>query len=117
MDSTHFNRIVKSFGTAASRREVLRGSVVTALGALGLGVSQAAGKGKHRRKVHAAAPRTCASCICGVGRPCNPKTTDTCVEVGLGFPSAADQCSNRCAEQGFKFCGAGSQFHCPQGCV
>jgi hypothetical protein len=105
MDSKHFDSFVKSFGTAASRRRVVRGATAAALGALGLGVGRAA-----------AAPRTCATCICGVGRPCNPKTTDTCVEVGRGFPSAADQCSNRCAEQGFKFCGAGSQFHCPRGC-
>ncbi len=62
-----------------------------------------------------AAPRTCATCTCGVGRPCNPKTT-MCVEVGRGFPSASDQCSARCEQQGFKFCGAGNQFHCPQGC-
>jgi hypothetical protein len=105
MDSKHFDSLVKSFGSAASRRRVMRGAAATAIGALGLGVGRAA-----------AAPRTCATCICGVGRPCNPKTTDTCVEVGRGFPSAADQCSARCEQQGFKFCGAGSQFHCPRGC-
>ena len=99
MDSKQFDTIVKSFGTAASRRRVMRGAAATALGALGLGVGRAA-----------AAPRTCATCICGVGRPCNPKT-ETCVEVGRGFPSAEDQCSALCAQQGFKFCGAGSQFH------
>jgi hypothetical protein len=38
------------------------------------------------------------------------------VEVGRGFPSASDQCSALCEQQGFKFCGAGNQFHCPQGC-
>jgi hypothetical protein len=62
-----------------------------------------------------AAPRTCATCTCGVGRPCNPKQ-QFCVEVGRGFPTAEDQCSALCAQQGFKFCGAGNQFHCPQGC-
>jgi hypothetical protein len=105
MDSKHFDSLVKSFGTAASRRGVVRGGVAAAIGALGLGLGRAA-----------AAPRTCATCTCGVGRPCNPKTTDTCVEVGRGFPSAEDQCSNQCEQQGFKFCGAGSQFHCPRGC-
>jgi hypothetical protein len=62
-----------------------------------------------------AAPRTCATCTCGVGRPCNPKQ-QFCVEVGRGFPTAQDQCSALCEQQGFKFCGAGNQFHCPQGC-
>ncbi len=62
-----------------------------------------------------AAPRTCATCTCGVGRPCNPKQ-QFCVEVGRGFPTAQDQCSDRCARAGFKFCGAGNQFHCPRGC-
>jgi hypothetical protein len=63
-----------------------------------------------------AAPRTCATCQCGVGRPCNVKQT-FCVEVGRGFPSASDQCSALCTQAGFKFCGAGTQFHCPQGCT
>jgi hypothetical protein len=62
-----------------------------------------------------AAPRTCATCTCGVGRPCNPRQ-EFCVEVGRGFPTASDQCSARCTQAGFKFCGAGNQFHCPQGC-
>jgi hypothetical protein len=65
--------------------------------------------------VASAAPRTCATCTCGVGRPCNPKQ-QFCVEVGRGFPTAEDQCSALCEQQGFKFCGAGNQFHCPQGC-
>jgi hypothetical protein len=104
MDSKHFDSLVESFGTAASRRGVVRGGVAAAIGALGLGLGRAA-----------AAPRTCATCTCGVGRPCNPKSTCQ-VEVGRTFPTATDACSNRCAEQGFKFCGAGSQFHCPRGC-
>ena len=104
MDSKHFDSIVKSFGSGASRRGVVRGAAAAALGALGLGGGRAA-----------AAPRSCAICTCGVGRPCNPKQ-QFCVEVGRGFPSAQDQCSARCAQGGFKFCGAGSQFHCPRGC-
>jgi hypothetical protein len=105
MDSQKFDRIVKSLGTGASRRGVVRGAAAAALGALGLG---AAGR-------VSAAPRTCATCTCGVGRPCNPRQ-QFCVEVGRGFPSATDQCSARCAQAGFKFCGAGTQFHCPRGC-
>src|SRR5215216_4707963 len=61
-----------------------------------------------------ASPRTCATCTCGVGRPCNPRTTCQ-VEVGRGFPSASNACAGVCAEQGLRFCGAGSQFHCPRG--
>ena len=103
MDSKHFDSLVKSFGTGASRRGVVRGAAAVAIGALGLGFGRAA-----------AAPRTCATCTCGVGRPCNPKTTCQ-VEVGRGFPTATDACSAQCAQAGFKFCGAGSQFHCPRG--
>jgi hypothetical protein len=40
MDSKRFDSIVKSFGTAASRRRMVRGAAATALGALGLGVGR-----------------------------------------------------------------------------
>jgi hypothetical protein len=62
-----------------------------------------------------AAPRTCATCTCGVGRPCNPKST-ACAEVGKQFPTTASACTNACSQQGMFFCGGGTQFHCPQGC-
>ena len=105
MDSKQFDSIVKSFGTGASRRGVLRGVTATALGALGLGFSRAA-----------AAPLTCVTCTCGVGRQCNPKRTCQ-VELGRGFPSSDEACADRCAQQGqgLKVCEASSQFHCPRG--
>jgi len=93
----------RRMGHATSRRQALK--------ILGVGL---VGSGFLARSA-SAAPRTCATCQCGVGRPCNVKQT-FCVEVGRGFPSAQDQCSARCTQAGFKFCGAGTQFHCPQGC-
>jgi len=107
MDASTFDRLVQSLADATSRRRVLKALTGTVAG----GVALAAGT-----RAAGADPRTCATCTCGVGRPCNPKT-QFCVEVGRGFPSAADQCSARCAQAGFKFCGAGTQFHCPQGCA
>jgi hypothetical protein len=61
-----------------------------------------------------AAPRTCVTCICGVGRPCNPKST-TCTEV-REFP-AEQACSEACARQNQQLCGLGNTFHCPRGCA
>ena len=61
-----------------------------------------------------AAPRTCLTCVCGVGRPCNPKS-QVCT-TQRAFPSPAAACQAACREQGFKFCGGVSQFHCPHGC-
>jgi len=60
-----------------------------------------------------AAPRTCVTCICGTGRPCNPKST-TCAEV-RGFP-AEQTCAEACQRQGQRLCGLGNAFHCPRGC-
>jgi hypothetical protein len=60
-----------------------------------------------------AAPRTCVTCICGTGRPCNPKST-TCAEV-RGF-SAEQTCTQACERAGQRLCGLGNAFHCPQGC-
>jgi hypothetical protein len=60
-----------------------------------------------------AAPRTCVTCICGTGQPCNPKST-TCTEV-RAFP-ANDECSAACARKNQNLCGLGQTFHCPQGC-
>jgi hypothetical protein len=55
MDSKQFDTIVKSFGTAASRRRVLRGVTATALGALGLGM------GRSAAQVVRCDPQTCAA--------------------------------------------------------
>jgi hypothetical protein len=60
-----------------------------------------------------AAPRTCVTCAFGTGRPCNVKRTE-CTEL-RGFPSPEEACAPL-TQPGEKFCGAGTQFHCPQGC-
>ncbi len=60
-----------------------------------------------------AAPRTCVTCVCGTGRPCNPKST-TCAEV-RAFP-AETTCEQACAKQNLHLCSAGNAFHCPHGC-
>ena len=107
MSDNNFDALSKLAAKSVTRRDTVRGMVAALGGAL---LAAVGAKG-----AFAMAPRSCALCTCGVGRPCNPKT-QCCVEVGRGFPSAEDQCSGRCAEAGFKFCGAGSQFHCAQGC-
>jgi hypothetical protein len=53
------------------------------------------------------------TCICGTGRPCNPKST-TCTEV-RAFP-AEQACSEACAQRNQNLCGLGNTFHCPHGC-
>ena len=60
-----------------------------------------------------AAPQTCVTCICGTGRPCNPKST-TCTEV-RAFP-AETACQEACERRGQRLCGLGNTFHCPRGC-
>jgi hypothetical protein len=61
-----------------------------------------------------AAPQTCVTCICGTGRPCNPKS-NTCTVVRTGF-SAEQSCEQACAKKGQNLCGQGTAFHCPHGC-
>jgi len=107
MSDNNFDALTKLTAKALTRRQTL-GALAATLGGVFL---TAVGGGR----AFAMPPRTCATCTCGVGRPCNPRE-QFCVEVGRGFPSASDQCSARCAQAGFKFCGAGTQFHCPQGC-
>ena len=106
MDAERFDRIAKSLRDGASRRRILKALTATVAGGTVVAIGS---------RPASADPRTCATCTCGVGRPCNPKQ-QFCVEVGRGFPSAEDQCSDQCAQAGFKFCGAGTQFHCPRGC-
>ena len=61
-----------------------------------------------------AAPRTCVTCVCGVGKPCNPKSTQ-CTEQ-RSFPSPQLACEEACRQSGFFFCGGFTQSHCPRGC-
>ena len=60
-----------------------------------------------------AAPRTCVTCVCGTGNPCNPKST-TCTEV-RAFPPETT-CEQACAKKNQNLCSAGNSFHCPHGC-
>jgi hypothetical protein len=100
MDSHKFDRIAKTLATGASRRKALTGLVGGTLGALALGSTRAA-------------PRTCTTCICGTGRPCNPKST-SCTE-DRGFP-AEQSCKTECERKGQRLCSLGNSFHCPRGC-
>jgi hypothetical protein len=106
MADDRFDTLTKSVGKAVTRRDTLR-AFLTILGGAALTLVGA--------KRASADPRTCVTCVCGVGRPCNAKGS-TCAEVGQQFPTVEDACSDACERSGFKFCGAGSQFHCPRGC-
>jgi len=104
--SDMLDQVSKGMAKATSRRQALKifgaGLATTAIGSV-----FASGA--------AAAPRTCLTCVCGVGRPCNPKTT-VCTEQ-RAFPSPAAACGAACTQAGFKFCGGVTQFHCPHGCA
>jgi hypothetical protein len=99
-----FDRVSKGMARATSRRQALK---LFGAGLAGTTFAALAGTA-------AAAPASCVTCICGVGRPCNPKST-TCTTT-RGFPSAEAACQGACAAQNQDFCGAGNQFHCPKGC-
>lgn len=98
-----FDNVSRGMARATTRRSALK---LLGLGAAGTAFASLAGKA-------AAAPRTCVTCICGTGRPCNPKST-TCTEV-RGF-SAEQSCTQACAQKNQNLCGLGNSFHCPQGC-
>ena len=104
MSGEAFDKVTKALVTGDSRRRAFKtiGSAAAA-GALGLfGISHAF-----------AAPQTCVTCICGTGKPCNPKST-TCTEV-RAFP-AETSCQEACQRKGQNLCSVGESFHCPQGC-
>jgi hypothetical protein len=103
MDGKRFDSVTKAFATGVDRRRVIKGLGASALGVLSLGLA------KHAE----AAPQTCVTCVCGVGNPCNPRST-TCTEV-RGFP-AEQTCEQACARQNQHLCSAGNAFHCPRGC-
>ena len=104
MSADGFDALTKSTAKAVTRRKALLGL------AAGMGGALLALFGG---TTALAAPRTCVTCICGVGRPCNPKST-TCTEV-RAFP-AEQACSEACARQNQQLCGQGQTFHCPHGC-
>src|ERR671932_2766957 len=104
MSADGFDALTKSTAKAVNRRKALLGL------AAGMGGALLALVGGTTASF--AAPQTCVTCICGVGRPCNPKST-TCTEV-RGF-SAEQSCSQACARQNQNLCGLGNSFHCPHG--
>jgi hypothetical protein len=98
-----FDELAKSLAQGISRRQALK--VFTA-GLAGAVFAALTGKVQ-------ADPRTCVTCICGVGRPCNPKSS-ACTEV-RDFP-AGQACQQACASQHLRLCGQGNAYHCPHGC-
>jgi hypothetical protein len=50
MDSSHFDRLVRSFGASASRRTALRGLVAGVLGATGIGATLSELDARRRRR-------------------------------------------------------------------
>ena len=61
-----------------------------------------------------AAPQTCLTCACGVGKPCNTK--EQVCTAAKQFPDPNAACQAACNQAGFKFCGGVVQTHCPKGC-
>ena len=104
------DRNFDSLAKGLAEERVSRGKALKLVGAAILGGLLASIPG-----VALAAPRTCLQCACGVGRPCNPKST-TCTST-RGFPSPEEACTSACQRAGFFFCGGATQFHCPQGCT
>ena len=104
MANDTFDALTRRASTSLTRRQTLFGLAT----AFGSALFALAGRG-----TAFAAPQTCVTCVCGVGNPCNPKST-TCTEL-RGFP--ADQsCETACQRNGQHLCSAGTAFHCPKGC-
>jgi hypothetical protein len=102
--ANQFDELAKSLAKGISRRLAVKLFTAGLAGAVFAAIT---GKAE-------AAPRTCVTCVCGTGRPCNPKST-TCAEV-RAFP-ATQTCSEACAKQGQNLCSTGTAYHCPQGCT
>jgi hypothetical protein len=90
MDSRNFDSMVKSFGKNASRRGVLRGASVAALGALAL----ALGRGQVAARPECTQNSDCAG-SCPAGDPCNQPV---CVKGngGLGGGGNTCECADPC---------------------
>ena len=99
-----FDRLARSLAEPKSRRQALK-----LMGAAVGGSTLAMLTGRA-----SAAPQTCVTCVCGTGRPCNPKSS-VCTEV-RGFP-AEQTCQQACQKQGQNLCSTGTAFHCPHGCA
>jgi hypothetical protein len=100
MANDTFDALTRNAGKSWTRRQTLFGFAAALSAALFGGTAFAA-------------PQACVTCVCGTGRPCNPKSS-TCTET-RGF--AADvACEQECARKGQNLCSAGNAFHCPRGC-
>ena len=99
------DRVSVGMAKATSRRQALKlfGAGLAATAAGSVFASSAS-----------AAPQTCLTCACGVGKPCNTKSTVCTTQKQFPTPEAA--CGAACTQAWFKFCGGVTQFHCPQGC-
>jgi len=102
MAANRFDEVTKLLAKKPTRRQVVKGLGLAALG----GVLSSFG-------VASADPRTCVTCACGTGKPCNVKSS-FCTEL-RGFPPG-QTCQEACAKQNQKLCGQGQAFHCPKGC-
>jgi hypothetical protein len=100
------DQVSKGMAKATSRRQALK--------LFGAGLATTA-VGSAFASSAVAAPQTCLTCTCGVGQPCNPKTTVCTTQKS--FPTPAAACGAACTQAGFKFCGGVQQFHCPHGCA
>ena len=98
-----FDELSKSLAQGISRRQAVK---LFAAGLAGALFAALTGKAQ-------ADPQTCVTCVCGVGNPCNPKST-TCAEL-REFP-VGTTCQQACAKQNQTFCGGATKFHCPHGC-
>jgi hypothetical protein len=99
------DHVSKGMAKATSRRQALK--------VLGAGLATTA-VGSAFASSAIAAPQTCLTCACGVGKPCNTKSTVCTTQKSFPTPEAA--CGAACTQAGFKFCGGVTQFHCPHGC-
>ena len=96
------DRMSRGMAQATSRRQALK--------IFGAGLAGSA----LLAQTASAAPQTCLTCACGVGKPCNTKSS-VCT-TAKAFPSPEAACTAACNQAGFKFCGGVTQTHCPQGC-
>lgn len=105
MSAEFFDALTESTAKSVTRRQTLRG-LAAVMGGLFLTSVGA--------KTALAAPQECVTCTCGVGQPCNPKST-TCTTL-RGFPTPQAACTTACAKKNQEFCGGAEEFHCPHGC-
>jgi hypothetical protein len=105
MSAEFFDALTESTAKSVTRRQTLRGLAAVLGGVLLTGVGG---------RTALADPTECVTCTCGVGHPCNPKST-ACTTT-QGFPTVGQACTSACAKKNQQFCGGAQEFHCPHGC-